>query len=120
MVVRLALPKLLARAMSSLLASRAVTPFSDFNNRLGEIRGKQEQVNVIRHDDERPETILAQVFAAKQGLDYEHGYRFLPQDERGRRALHPGSDRPTRKLRRRKPCGPAENESWAGCRADAR
>ena len=54
--------------------------FQRFQQQAGRNRGKQEQVDVIRHDDERPEKILAQVLTTKQRLDYEHGYRFLPQE----------------------------------------
>ena len=120
MIVGLALPKLLARATQQPVASRAVTPFSDFSNRLGEIRGQQKQVDMIRHDHERSEMILAQFLTAQQRFDNERCDRFSSQIARDRCALHPDNDPPTRKLRHRRLCGLAENGSSASCRADAR
>ena len=76
------------------MASRAVVPLSDFSKRLGEIDRQQKQVNVIRHDHERPEAILPQCFAAKKRIDYENSDCFFPQMDRTRMrtvevAIHP-------------------------------
>ena len=83
-------------------------------------RGQQEQVNVIRHDDKRPEEILSQSFR-RETANRLPAWRFLLSADAPDRCMHhPGSDPPTRKLHRPTPCEPAENGSLAGCRADAR
>ncbi len=74
---------------------------------------------MIRHDDKRSKPVLAQVFAAKQRFDYQHGDRFVPQ------SAGPGVSpveitiHPDESFTRGNLAGRRKMRSWASCRADA-
>jgi hypothetical protein len=93
-IIGLALPKLPARAMQQPVCFTRRGAFQRFQQQAGRNRRQQKQVNVIRHDDEGPETIVAAALTAKQRLDHQRGNRFLPQKRRAytgsiQVAIHP-------------------------------
>jgi len=81
-IVRLPLPKLLSGAPERPVGFSRRRAFQRFQQEIGRNRGKQKNVDVIRHDDERSETIVVQRLSAKQRFDHEHRNRFLPQKSR--------------------------------------
>ncbi len=82
MIVRLALPKLLARAMQQPISLPSRDALQRFQQQARRDPRQQKHVNMIGHDHERPEMILSQILAAKQRLDYQRGHRFASQTHR--------------------------------------
>jgi len=94
MVIGFPLPKLLASSVQQPIGLTRSDSLQRFKQQAGRNRGQQKQVDMIRHDDERPEPILAQFVAAKKRFDYQRGYRVTPHVHRSRLgpvkvAIHP-------------------------------
>jgi hypothetical protein len=70
-IVRLALPKLFTCPMQQPVSFPRRDAFERFQQDARRNRGQQKQVDVVRHDDEGPKKILAQVFAANKRFDYQ-------------------------------------------------
>ncbi len=78
-VVRLALPKLLPCRTKQPVRFPRRDAFQGFQQEARRNRGKQKQVNVIGHDDERPEAILSQLFSPKERLNHQRCNVFSPE-----------------------------------------
>ncbi len=94
MIVGLALPKLLAGPVEHPIGFPRRGSFERLQQDTWRNDRQQKQVNVIRHDHERPKAILPQCFAAKKRIDYENSDCFFPQMDRTRMrtvevAIHP-------------------------------
>jgi len=79
MIVGLALPELLAGTMQQPVCSTRGSAFQRFEQQAGRNRGQQKQMDVIRHDNERPESIVSQLLPAEQRLNDQRGNCFTSQ-----------------------------------------
>jgi hypothetical protein len=120
MVVRLALPKLLTRAMKQPISLPSRDALERFQQHAGRNRRQQRQVDVIGHDDERPEDDTVPNFDREAATRLPAWLSSPYEDRPGQRALRPDTDLPMGRPPHRRAFGQVENESSAGCRADAR
>jgi len=81
MVVGLALPKLLASAIQKPVGFTSRDAFQPFRQQARRDGGQQKRVDVVCHDDKRPELILAEACTTKQRFDHHCRDGFRPQVE---------------------------------------
>jgi hypothetical protein len=79
MIVGLALPKLLSSSTEQPVSFPRRDTLQGFQQEAGRNRRQQKHVDVVRHDDERSETVLAQALTAEQRFDHQCGDAFDTQ-----------------------------------------
>ena len=107
MIVGFALPELLAGAIEQSIGFARGSSFQRFEQLARRYRRTQEHVDMVRHNYERSELIMAEIGAFQKGVNDNLRNVFLPQEQRPRScfiqvAIHPGECFTRGRLRRRR------------------